>query len=613
MKKRLMLLIDDSKELEDIRLAFKGMEGLWETHYGNSATNALAWLAAQPADAIVATKQEQGDCGLSFLNQIARSSPNTLRFMIADSNDRELLLACNAQSHQYLIRPCPPSVLIRSLRRALTLDSVLANSRVKEFVSHSRALPALPSLYFSVLKHLESPTSTVQDVAREVVKDIAMTSKLLQLVNAAFLGLRQKVTSASDAISILGIETLKSLVLSIHVFDYYEKFSSTGFSPERLWSHSLAVANASRQLTLLETHDKRMADEAFTAGLLHDVGKLIFMANATVDYRRAIDEASRQGRDLSEVETEIFGAAHSQAGAYLVGIWAMPLVIQEAVGLHHSPELGFSKEFSPLTAVHVANALQHERQPDECIGKPAAIHLDYLKELGLDQKLDTWRHVLFGLARVAQNDSAPKPQAAPPRPAAPPVQASPSPVQTVPDAPPEPTRDAVPTPSEEPYAEVRWHLGTLIPSVTAVVAIVAILCTVVFSRPDPKAVRARHPKPQLFSDQENNPASGSNRKSAAPDAAKPSPRSDDSEASDETPGSVVVESNKTLASPRASKNDFPTIRLQGIFYRKKNPTAVINGESLGIGDSVSGARILSISPNAVVLSFRDQTRTYELK
>lgn len=613
MKKRLMLLIDDPQELEDIRQAFKGMESLWEIHYGNSADQGLAWISKQPADAIVATKQEQGDCGLSFLNQVARNSPNTLRFMIADSTDRELLLACTSQSHQYLVRPCPASVLIRTLRRALTLDSVLANSRVKEFVSHSRALPALPSLYFSVLKHLESPTSTVQDVAREVVKDIAMTSKLLQLVNAAFLGLRQKVTSASDAISILGIETLKSLVLSIHVFDYYEKFSSTGFSPERLWSHSLAVANASRQLTLLETHDKRMADEAFTAGLLHDVGKLIFMANATVDYRRAIDDASRQGRDLSEVETEIFGAAHSQAGAYLVGLWGMPLAIQEAVGLHHSPELGFSKEFSPLTAVHVANALQHERQPDECIGKPAAIHQEYLKEIGLDQQLDTWRHVLFGLARLSQSDSSPKPQATPPRPAAPAVQDSPSPVESLPIESPAPTSSESPAPTAAQDPDLRWHFRTLIPTAAAVVAIVAILCTVVFSRPNSKAVQARHPKLPLFSDQDNSSTPASHPKTGAPDATASSPRSDEAETGDDNTGPAVVESESPTASTRASKNDFPTLRVQGIVYRKKNPTALINGTSLGIGDSVSGARVVSISATAVVLSYRDQTRTYEIK
>ncbi|MBI1842617.1 MAG: HDOD domain-containing protein, partial [Verrucomicrobia bacterium] len=315
MKKRLLLLIDDPNELKELRQALGSMEAIWDTSFGESASKSLEGLSAHPAAAIVATKRHQGSCGVQLLNHVARDHPATLRFMLADATDRELLLACAAQAHQCVVRPCPPAFLIRTLRRALTLDSVVANGRVKEFVSHSGALPALPSLYFSVLNHLDSPASTVQDVAREVAKDIAMTSKLLQLVNAAFLGLRQKVTSASDAISLLGLETLKSLVLSIHVFDHYEKFSSSGFSPERLWSHSLAVANASRQLTLMETRDKRLADEAFTAGLLHDVGKLIFMANATADYRRVIDAAVRDGKDLTLLETEAFGAAHPQAGA----------------------------------------------------------------------------------------------------------------------------------------------------------------------------------------------------------------------------------------------------------------------------------------------------------
>ena len=135
-----------------------------------------------------------------------------------------------------------------------------------------------------------------------------------------------------------------------------------------------------------------MVGQAFTGGMLHDIGKLLLAANLPDGFKEALARAREQQIHLWDAETSVFGATHGELGACLLGIWGLPMPIVEAVALHHYPIRFLSKKFCPLTAVHAANAIEHETPGDNKQGiMCATVDANYLTELGLGERLDAWR------------------------------------------------------------------------------------------------------------------------------------------------------------------------------------------------------------------------------
>jgi HD-like signal output (HDOD) protein len=147
------------------------------------------------------------------------------------------------------------------------------------------------------------------------------------------------------------------------------------------------------QIAEAEELESYLIDCALTAGILHDVGKLVLAANLPAQYNLVLKSAMDREVWLPEAERKIFGATHAEVGAYLMGLWGLSDHIVEALVYHHYPAKSLAKAFSPLTAVHIANALAHELYPDGSAELNAAIAADYLADLGLTERLPVWRSI----------------------------------------------------------------------------------------------------------------------------------------------------------------------------------------------------------------------------
>ena len=133
--------------------------------------------------------------------------------------------------------------------------------------------------------------------------------------------------------------------------------------------------------------------QSFTAGMLHDMGKLLMASNVPDEFKAALIKSREENILLCEAVNAVFGANHAELGACLLGIWGLPTPILEAVALHHYPIHLHGKEFCPVTAVHVANALDHElrKGPDQETRACATVDMSYLAELQLAERLESWR------------------------------------------------------------------------------------------------------------------------------------------------------------------------------------------------------------------------------
>jgi HD-like signal output (HDOD) protein len=153
----------------------------------------------------------------------------------------------------------------------------------------------------------------------------------------------------------------------------------------------LVCGKLSERIAQAETRDLEMIGQAFTAGMLHDIGKLLLAANLPSEFKQALARARQETIQLWEAESKVLGVTHAELGACLLGIWGLPVPIVEAVALHHLPSRFLSKSFCPLTAVHAANAIEHQTHPENQGLPLPSVDVSYLADLGLSERLEHWQ------------------------------------------------------------------------------------------------------------------------------------------------------------------------------------------------------------------------------
>jgi HD-like signal output (HDOD) protein len=393
MKKRILFVDDQPLVLSGLERTLRSLRQEWEMEFVEGGTKALVRMAEVPFDVVVTDMHMPGMDGATLLAQVMQLYPGTIRIILSGHTDKDLILKCISSTHQYLSKPCESESLKSTIQRACGLENVVANEHLKQLLARMERLPSLPALYVEMVEKLNDPNTTIEDIGAIVGKDVAMTAQILKLVNSAFFGHSQSLASPFEAAMYLGIDTIESLVLSIHAFSQFEDLKRSGFNIEALMQHSMNVAARSKQIAALEGASAKVRKECFVAGMLHDTGKLVLAANYPEDCERVNQLIHSAGLSTCAAEKEIFGADHASVGGYLLGLWGLPVPVVEAIALHHAPAQATLPHFNALTAVHAANVLEHERSAS--IGGTTVIEFDskYLDALGLSQRFDAWRNI----------------------------------------------------------------------------------------------------------------------------------------------------------------------------------------------------------------------------
>jgi HD-like signal output (HDOD) protein len=387
MKKRILFVDDEALVLQGLQRTLRSMRDEWDMEFVANGETALARMAQGPFDVVISDMLMPGLNGAELLGEVMARYPKTVRLILSGHADRELILKCVGSAHQYLSKPCDAETLKATVTRATSLESSSQNDQLMALVARVEILPSLPALYTDIMECLRSPDFSMEDVGAIIAKDIAMTAKVLKLVNSAFFGLGRKISSPAEAAAYLGADLLKSLILSANVFAQFQSSSIRGFSADALWQHSLRTASAAKIIAKTERASRTLADESFSAGMLHDTGKLILAANFPKQYGEALEKMATAQLSTCAAEREVFGCSHAEIGGYLLGLWGLPEPVVEAIALHHSPASSPNPGFTALTATCAANALVH-------VPEATAELEPYLTKLGLNQRLPIWRDAM---------------------------------------------------------------------------------------------------------------------------------------------------------------------------------------------------------------------------
>lgn len=274
----------------------------------------------------------------------------------------------------------------RALDRAGLVNAAIRDERVRNILAGIDKLPSVPKAYTDLVEAASSEKTGLFDVAKIIASDVAMTAKVLELVNSAFFRRGQRITSIQQAVSRLGLGLIKGLVLSAHVFSAMDRRSAPGFSIESFQAYSLAAARLAQHLVPRVD----LADDAFTAGLLHDVGVLV-LALYDPALSLEIDRIVTQ-KSCTRVEAEkaLYGATHAQVGAALLASWQIPFPVVEAALFHHAPHAKQVENVDILAAVHAASTFMQERT---AAGPKPKLDERFLAASGLTSAVVKWRMV----------------------------------------------------------------------------------------------------------------------------------------------------------------------------------------------------------------------------
>jgi HD-like signal output (HDOD) protein len=392
-KKRVLFVDDEPKVLEGLQRMLRKLRGEWEMEFAENGREALEKMARQPFDVVVSDMRMPEMDGAQLLNAVKERYPGTVRLILSGHSDKEMILRSVGPTHQFLAKPCNADTLKETVIRAYALRELLASSELNTIVTGIDALPSLPTLYAKLLEVLQSPDTSVQEVAEIIGNDVGMTAKVLQLVNSAFFGLRRHIENPAQAIGYLGLDTVQSVVLTATAFSELNDNPEALATAEVIYPHSVKVGGLAGTIAKSVSDDKRLIDDSVMAGMLHDVGKLVFVAKLPNLWQ----EVNRMARDkklpIQEAERAVTGVTHAELGGYLLGLWGLPNPIVEAVVFHHRPRTFLNRVFSALTAVHVANELVIRTEVASDDPTTRQLDIDYLGELGLADRVPEWQEL----------------------------------------------------------------------------------------------------------------------------------------------------------------------------------------------------------------------------
>ena len=389
MKKKLLFVDDDINILQGLKRMLRPYHKEWQVAIAESGQQALDILGESEFDCIISDMRMPGMDGATLLTKVYEKYPHVTRFILSGHADSEPIMQAVPVTHQYLAKPCDPEELVSIIKRACDLHNLIEDDNLKAIIGKVDILPSRPDVYANLSSTLSDDNASMEDVAEIIEKDIAITAKILQVVNSAFFGLAQNISNIRDAVAYLGLNTVKGLVLSEEVHRTFNKISNIpGFSLDQEYRN----ANLSGHIAKKLLKNRSQADDAFMAGVLHRIGRLVIAQYSPDKLKIVLAEEKTQDKPLVEIEKAHIGAPMSYIGAYLLGLWGLPYPVIEAVAHYHTPWNVPHETFQVLDALYVANRLIADMETADQQAD-STINLDYLEQLGVADHLPQWQTI----------------------------------------------------------------------------------------------------------------------------------------------------------------------------------------------------------------------------
>jgi len=353
---RILFVDDEPLLLDALRASLRSDRKRWDMVFAEGAREALAVIEREPVDILVTDMRMPGMDGAALLAVVRESHPATARIVLSGQTDEPSARRLVNLAHQCLAKPARPEEIRDVLERTCWLRGLLADERLREAVGGVDQLPVLPAIFAGISRLAEDPRSSTRDIAELIASDPGICAKVMQITNSAFFG-RRRLADVAEAVAFLGLATVRYVVLSGEVVDAFERAPASARPIlAAVQQRALATGLLARRMAL--TRPGISPDEAFLAGVLHDVGVLVL----------ATRPPGGGGAEPC--------VSHGEVGGYLLGLWGLSPLVVEAVAHHHAPAPCAAQELDLALLLHVAQALVWERSSPDPDSDPSPAWID---------------------------------------------------------------------------------------------------------------------------------------------------------------------------------------------------------------------------------------------
>ncbi len=332
-----ILFVDDEPRiLGGLRRMLRTHRDRWDMSFAEGAEAALAALRERPCDVIVSDYRMPGMNGAQLLERVRLEYPATARVILSGQTNEDNLLSIMVLAHEFLTKPSSPEQLVATVERLIDVRTTTGTG-TRPDRADVQSLPSPPRTLIELTAALDSEDASARSVGTVIEQDPAATAKVLQLVNSSAYTVGRKISDVGQAVALLGLHTVRGLVL---MHDLIRTFDVEGGLPvewmEGLTIHSVETSRLCRMLA----DGADWESNAFTAGLLHEVGQLVLASKRPREFAQALDSWRDAGAGPAEptflcvTESAVIGFSHIDAGADLLRFWGLPDPVIEAVAGH---------------------------------------------------------------------------------------------------------------------------------------------------------------------------------------------------------------------------------------------------------------------------------------
>lgn len=382
---RVLFVDDDPHILAALGRSLRSLRHSWDMTFCEGGPAGLTALDEQHFDVLV-TDMQMPDCdGTALLRHAKEHQPHMVRIVLSGHTELATTLEVVNSAHQFLSKPTEGEQLREAIQRAARLHGLVRDERVRALVGGVDVLPTPPAVYLELTEALANPDVSIGALTSIVERDASLSAKIMQLISSPFFGIGRRITNLEQAVSYLGISTLKGLALSVGaVRCLMPNEEVPGFHPSQEQDVALSATRLVRDLLPRGPE----ADCASFATLLHYLGKLVLAMRAPQAFAEALQLSEEQQRPLWEVERQCLGYTHGEVGAYLIALWGLPYPIAEAVAHYCDPASSGAETFDHLAATHVALSLA--QQVHRGLDHPPWDEA-FLSGLGMQSEMARWR------------------------------------------------------------------------------------------------------------------------------------------------------------------------------------------------------------------------------
>jgi len=346
-----ILFVDDEKAiLRSLQSLFTGYN--FKLYYAQNGKEALKIMYENDIEMVVSDMRMPRMNGHKLLREVQIIFPKTIRIILGGSSEEKesYKAVLDGSAKIYLLKPWEPLQILDVISHLFEFKDMLASKNILDFIDKIDQLPSVTDIYTQLCTLIESEANTAE-IAAVIEEDPAISAKILQLINSAFYN--KKIGSVKQAVTYLGLNVIRDLVLSTSIFNYAATSSTPYFN--EFFSQQAILTNKFLEFIYKACLRKRLPESYMTAGLLHDIGMVMLQQHFSNKYTTAFKESSLQGRPFYVAESEMFAVTHQEIGGYLLEWWGIPYPIAESSLYHHDPLGGYTVNRDLVCAVHLAD------------------------------------------------------------------------------------------------------------------------------------------------------------------------------------------------------------------------------------------------------------------